>query len=177
MLRCNLISLFWFLVYFVNMLSNIKEKLLKSVPLFNHENKSNSKPDQCLNPYAGAEIVTKYEQEWETLHKNNLSNVNAAEKLAEHIQTIANKVEHDKNNIETIVHLNTDLKQPIKNCLTQIKSLYETCETIEGCLVDLEDIVEQVEFQNKKKLHRFHLNQYEIRKLGIKTTLTKLFAF
>lgn len=149
------------------MLSNIKEKLLRSVPIFNHEEKPPPQREKCLNPYAGVEVLSKYESEWETLHKNNVNNAAAATKLADDIQTICDKIVHDQNNISTIVQiLNANIKQSTSNCLTQIRTLYETCELVEEQLLDLEDVIEQVEFQNQKKMHRFHLNQYEIRKLG-----------
>lgn len=152
------------------MLSSLKDKLLnvtKTVPLFSTT--SDKGTVQCeANLNAGSEILSHYQNEWQALHNQSEENAKKAEKAATDIAKITHKIERDKKSLTVMTSLlaNSNLKQNISNCTKQIEELYNSFNEVEEKLVKLEDLINNIEFENMKKQHRFHLQEYKIRKEG-----------
>ncbi|CAH0546810.1 unnamed protein product [Brassicogethes aeneus] len=151
------------------MLSSIKEKLLsvkRNVNLFNTEEKPDKNDKSSINYFAGAEILSKYQEQWAAIHKLNEENATKAEDLAYEIQNISKHVKSEKEDIGLITHILTqsNLTANISNCLKQVKNLHDTCNNVEKGLIALEDLINLNDFENIKKQHAYHLKQYEVRK-------------
>jgi hypothetical protein len=149
-------------------LSTIRDKLLnvtKTVPLFS----SNSDKGcvQCeVNLNAGSEILTHFQNEWEVLHNTNEDNAKKAAAAAATIAKITHKIDRDKQSLSVMTHLltNSNLKLNIANCTKQIERLYGSFHEVEEGLLHLEDLIDNIQFENMKKEHRYHLKQYKLRK-------------
>lgn len=157
------------------MLSSLKDKLLnvtKSVPLFNSGNHANNiqggNVQSELNLNAGSQILSHYQDEWEALHQLNEENAKEAEKVAGVIDRITNKVDRDKKSLVAMTQLLTqsNLGANIEHCTKDIKALFDSFALAEERLQQLEDIIENIEFEKMKKRHRYHLQQHQLRKSG-----------
>lgn len=153
------------------MLSSLREKLFnvkKNVNIFNTNDERPQKCNTNLNPNAGAEILSKYQDQWAEIHKSNEENAESAAKMAVQIDVMAKRAINDKSNAELITYIlkQSNLRTNISNCLAQIQTLYDTCEKVERGLIVLEDLIEEKEFCKIKKQHSFHLKQYESRQQG-----------
>lgn len=147
------------------MLSNLKEKFL-NVSLFANTDEKNKKAKDKINVNVGAEILQNFQTDWEKLHKINEDNAKEAQKVADTIETISEKIKTDKKNLGLITHIlsTSNLTTNIANCLSIIRDLYTISENIENDLIKLEDIIEGTEYENMKKQHQYHLVQYKERK-------------
>ncbi|XP_018562640.1 dysbindin [Anoplophora glabripennis] len=150
------------------MLSSLKEKILnvkQNVPLFNTEGKE-IKEKEAINLYAGADILQHFQNQWEELHQINEDNAKKAEIVAQDITKITSNITCSKENLSLITHIlsNSNLPGNIGNCLENIKSLYTLSDKIESGLIDLENLIDEIEFEKLKVQHQFHLQQYELRK-------------
>lgn len=157
------------------MLSSLKDKLLtvtKNVPLFSSGNHANNKQEgnvqSELNLNAGSQILSHYQNEWETLHRVNEENAKEAEKVAEVIDRITNKIDRDRKSLVLMTQLlaQSNLEANVENCTKDIKALFDSFILAEEELQQLEDIIENVEFEKMKKRHRYHLQQHIFRKSG-----------
>ncbi|RZC39986.1 dysbindin [Asbolus verrucosus] len=150
------------------MLSSIKDKLLnvkKTVPLFSTSNDKGCV--QCeLNMNAGSEILTHFQNEWQTLHKTNEENAKKAQEVADTIAQVARKIDRDKESLGLMTHLlsNSNLHANIVQCTEQIEQVYDSFNEVEEGLLQLEELIDNIEFENMKKQHRYHLQQYRLRK-------------
>lgn len=153
------------------MFTGIKDKLLnvkKNVSLFVTDDNANakSKAKAEFDPRTGASILQHHQDQWEQIHDLNEENARAAEGAAAEIDAISKKISASKTNIDLITHVLTgsNLTTNITQCLNQVKELYNLCESVEGKLADLENLLEDVEFDRMIKLHREHLDNYKTRK-------------
>ncbi|XP_060529084.1 dysbindin protein homolog [Cylas formicarius] len=152
------------------MLSGIKEKILnvkKNVNLLGNDYKYTTSNEKLVsNSNAGAPILTCFQKHWEDIHNLNESNAKQAEKLATEIELISKTVRSDKQNMEIIKHnlITSKLTHNIGYCLNQIKDIHDICEKIEEKLVNLEIVIDEVDFEKMKERHRYHLNNYKERK-------------
>ncbi|CAG9836723.1 unnamed protein product [Diabrotica balteata] len=147
------------------MLSSLKEKIL-NVSLFHTGDEIQLTKKKLINVNAGAEILTHFQDQWEELHKINEDNARKAEKIAQEIDKISNYVSDNKQNLGLINHIliTSQLSSNIDKCLKNIQELYNTSQTIEKDLIQLEDLIEQADFNKLKQEHEYHLEQYRSRK-------------
>ena len=153
------------------MFSTIRDKLLnvtKTVPLFS-SNSDKSQVQCAVNLNAGSDILTRYQNEWEVIHSTNEENAKKAEEAADLIAKVTTKIQRDKESLGVMTHLlsNSNLMLNISNCTKQIEQLYRGFSEVEEGLLQLEDLIDTVEFESMKKQHRYHLQQYKARKEGI----------
>ncbi|CAG9764727.1 unnamed protein product [Ceutorhynchus assimilis] len=152
------------------MFSGIKDKLLsvkKNVSLFvTDDTSSKSNAKARFDPRTGAEILQHFQNHWEEIHKLNEENAKSADNVATAIETVSKNVEASKTNIDLISHILTssNFTTNVAQCLSQVKELYATCESVEQKLVDLENLIEDVQFERTVKQHRQNLENYKIRK-------------
>ncbi|XP_023029892.2 dystrobrevin binding protein dysbindin [Leptinotarsa decemlineata] len=146
------------------MLSNLKEKML-SVSLFNSgEEKQLEK--KVINFNAGAEILQQFQNQWEELHKINEENAEKAEQVAKEIICISNELRISITNLDLIDHLITksNLAININDCLSTIKDLYKTAESIEMNLIGLEDLIDEIDLTRKQRHEKEDLQRYQVKK-------------
>lgn len=150
------------------MLSSLKEKILnvkQNVPIFNTDGRE-IKEKETLNLNAGGDILQHFQNQWEEMHQINEHNAKKADGVAQNINKITSRITASKENLSLITHIlsTSNLPGNIANCLENIKTLYTLSDKIERELIDLENLIDEVEFEKLKKQHRFHLQQYELRK-------------
>nr|CAI5861683.1 unnamed protein product [Callosobruchus analis] len=143
------------------MLSNLRDKLfnvnLFSVPEQNHDK-------EPINVHCGGEILHNFQKQWEDIHQLNEDNAKKASLLADDIQKLAGKVDSSKKNIAIITNIISKLSSDITHSLQSVKTLYSTAETIESKLIELENLIDEVQFKHLKEQHSYHLEQYEKKK-------------
>lgn len=155
------------------MFGNLKERLInvgKNVKLFSGPKPQEPSFNYLVNLNAGASILSHYQKEWEQLHALNEENAKNAADLAESITKMHNKIANDNRNITDITHLLNGgthcLSKSVENCLEQLTNLTEAFDTVEKNLLSLENLIENLELQEKQLEHRFQLAMYKERKLG-----------
>lgn len=161
------------------MFGNLKERLInvsKNVKLFS-EPKTPQAPSisSSVNLNAGARILNHYQVQWQQLHEINEDNAKNAAELADIIFTMHEKISVDQRNINDIINLvdggSQNLSKGVEHCLEQVQQLTESFETVESSLLQLENLIENLELQEKQLEHRFQLALYKERKLGKRTYL------
>lgn len=147
------------------MLANLREKLL-NVNLFNTTEEASIVTGDKINLNAGASILQHFQKHWEELHKLNEENAKNAENVAKTIDQLSREIQTNKENIKMLTHLvcNSNLTENISYCLKGLTTLYETANCVEDGLIKLEQLIDEVDFQNLKSQHQYHLVQYEKRK-------------
>lgn len=131
--------------------------------------KSKRPKQSPFNPTAGSAILQHFQNCWEELHGLNEDNALAADEVAALINQTSSAVKKSKEDIDMVSHVLTssNLTTNITQCLNQVCDLYQTCESIEQKLLELEDLLEETEYQQMVKRHRHHLDSYRARKQGI----------
>ncbi|KAL3287767.1 hypothetical protein HHI36_002229 [Cryptolaemus montrouzieri] len=134
------------------MLSNIRVKFLnvsKNVKFLQNEK---TKEENLVNYEAGSEILDHFKREWEILHETNECNARKAAEVADNIEKIYSKINKNKNNVGIITEIltNSNLISSIKGVGRQIGDLYDLCDKVERDLLQLEDVIDEIEFQNLK---------------------------
>lgn len=147
------------------MLANLREKLLH-VNLFSSTEESLTVINDKINLNAGANILQHFQKQWEELHKLNEENAKNAEDAALLIEEISQKIKTTKENVNLLTNLvsNSNLTENLSSCLKAVKTLYKTANSVEDDLIQLEQLIDEVEYQKLKSQHQYHLTQYEQRK-------------
>ncbi|XP_066254971.1 dysbindin protein homolog [Euwallacea similis] len=160
------------------MFSGIRHKLLQvksNVSLFGSDDTpaKSQKQTALYNPRTGAPILHHFQQHWEELHALNELNAKAAQDVSIQIEDVSSKISRSKSDMDLISHLLTgsNLTNNISQCLKQVQRLYESCKEAEEKLEQLEDFLDQQEFERMVSRHHGHMQSYEERKLA---TLEKM---
>ncbi|XP_066143758.1 dysbindin protein homolog [Euwallacea fornicatus] len=155
------------------MFSGIRYKLLQvksNVSLFGSDDTSvkSQKQTALYNPQTGAPILHHFQQHWQELHALNEFNAKAAQGVSIQIENVFSRIAQSKSDIDLISHLLTssNLTRNISKCLRQVQGLYESCKEAEGKLEQLEDMLDQQEFEQMVLRHHGHMQSYEERKLA-----------
>lgn len=156
------------------MFGNLKEKIIsvgRNVKLFSGDVKPpapSSYTDVNLN--AGAAILNHFQEQWEKIHEVNEENAQNAETLAKLIDEMHKKMNSDHRNILDITYLlsngSSSLTESVVNCVTQVEALHQSFELVEKDLLQLENLIENLELQEKELEHRFQLALYKEKKLA-----------
>ncbi|XP_044745451.1 dysbindin protein homolog [Coccinella septempunctata] len=147
------------------MLSNIKSKFLnvsKNV-IFPTNDQNEENP---VNFEAGSEILDYFRNEWSILHNASENNAKKANEVAKEIESVYTKIKKTENDMEYIVETLTtsNLTNNINGAHQKINDLLDLCEKVEKGLIEFEKTIDEIEFQNMKKRHTYHLKKYEERK-------------
>lgn len=147
------------------MLANLKDKLLHA-NLFNASEEATTVINDEINLQAGAAVLQHFQEEWEELHKNNEVNARNAEIVGENIEKISKEINTNKEHVKLLTDMisNSNLVENISNCLKAVKTLYETAQSVETGLTELEQLIDEVEYQKLKSYHQFHLSEYAKKK-------------
>lgn len=155
------------------MFGSLKEKIIsvgRNVKLFSDVKPPipSSYPD--VNLHAGAQILNYFQEQWEQIHELNEKNAANGEVLANLIDDLHRKVSADHRNVLDMTYLlssgTSNLSGSIENCVSQVTALHESFETVEKDLLQLENLIEELELQEKELEHRFQLAMYKEKKLA-----------
>lgn len=122
-----------------------------------------------VNYNAGADILRRFQLEWNELHELSEENAEKASEADKLISSIYEKLEKEWNNV---ICLNTTLAYipkingAIQDLMDQIGTLQELFEEVETALYKLEDLNEMLDLQGKQLDHRFQLALYKEKKLA-----------
>ncbi|GIY13107.1 uncharacterized protein CDAR_420701 [Caerostris darwini] len=122
-----------------------------------------------VSPHAGANLLHYYQQQWEVLHENDATNA----KKAEEVDTlISNLHTYCVDHLSIIKQLNIQLaalpqlQTGIMDLMGKIGELEGLFEEVEDALINLEDVIETQELQERQLDHRFQLAMYKEKKLA-----------
>ncbi|XP_012151777.1 dystrobrevin binding protein dysbindin isoform X2 [Megachile rotundata] len=122
-----------------------------------------------VNYNAGADILHKFQLEWNELHELAEENAGKAQEANKLIGTIYEKLENEWKNImclnSILAHI-PKLNNAIQELMDQIGTLQEMFEEVESAIYRLEDLNEMLDLQNRQLDHRFQLALYKEKKLA-----------
>ena len=131
-----------------------------------------------VNYDAGADILHRYQLQWNELHELAEENAGKAQVADKLVGTIYEKLEQEWRDITC---LNSSLayipkiNNAIQDLMDQIGTLQEMFEEVEGAIYRLEDLNEMLDLQSRQLDHRFQLALYKEKKLAelnmVKATL------
>ncbi|KAF8788080.1 Dysbindin like protein [Argiope bruennichi] len=114
-----------------------------------------------ITPNAGANLLHYYQQQWQELHENDSINAKKAEEVD---ALIGNLHIYCVEHLSFIKQLNIQLAA-LPQLQTGIMDLMGKIE-VEDALVNLEDVIETQELQERQLDHRFQLAMYKEKKLA-----------
>lgn len=127
-----------------------------------------------VNYNAGADILHRYQLQWNELHELAEENAKNAQNVDSLIAVIHQKLEREWKNIlclnNTLVVI-PKVNDTIKNLTSQIGTLQEMFDDVEHALFQLEDLNEELELQNRQVDHRFQLTLYRENKVATLNSL------
>lgn len=116
----------------------------------------------------GGTILKHYQDKWAELHEISEHNARTVAQIAESIQSTSMIVNKKQEHATHIMNLmSTNLQTSIDNCVIQLKQLHFMFEDVEKSLFNLEDIIECIELQDKKRQQENELVKYKQSKLGM----------
>ncbi|XP_076635378.1 dystrobrevin binding protein dysbindin [Colletes latitarsis] len=122
-----------------------------------------------VNYNAGADILHRYQLQWNELHELTEENALKAQEADKLIGSIYERLEQEW---KSIICLNSTLayipkiNNAIHDLMDQIGTLQEMFEEVETSIYRLEDLNEMLDLQSRQLDHRFQLALYEEKKLG-----------
>ncbi|XP_029037976.1 dysbindin protein homolog [Osmia bicornis bicornis] len=122
-----------------------------------------------VNYDAGADILHRFQLQWNELHELAEENTGKAQEANNLIGTIYERLEEEWKNItclnSTLAHI-PKINNAIQDLMDQIGTLQEMFEEVEGAIYRLEDLNEMLDLQNRQLDHRFQLALYKEKKLA-----------
>ncbi|KOX74196.1 Dysbindin-A [Melipona quadrifasciata] len=122
-----------------------------------------------VNYNAGADILHRFQLQWNELHELAEENAGKAQEADKLIGTIYEKLEQEWKNItclnSTLAYI-PKINNAIQDLMDQIGTLQEMFEEVEGAIYRLEDLNEMLDLQNRQLDHRFQLALYKEKKLA-----------
>lgn len=162
------------------MLENLRDKILNvqhdlSASFRNlatgegQASKSKKQNYKGISLNAGADLLHHYQQLWAELHENDATNAKKAEEVD---TTLGNLHSYCFEHLSLIRQLNTQfaalpqLQTSILDLMGKIGELEGVFEEVEDALMNLEDVIEIQELQERQLDHRFQLAMYKEKKLA-----------
>ncbi|XP_076244612.1 dystrobrevin binding protein dysbindin [Calliopsis andreniformis] len=122
-----------------------------------------------VNYDAGADILHRYQLQWNELHELAEENAEKAQEADKFIGNIYEKLEQEWKNItclnSTLAYI-PKINNAIQDLMDQIGTLQEMFEEVEGAIYRLEDLNEMLDLQSRQLDHRFQLALYKEKKLA-----------
>ncbi|GAB0091287.1 Dysbindin protein homolog [Sergentomyia squamirostris] len=122
-----------------------------------------------INLYAGCDLLAVNESQWSEIRNLNEQNARKASEIDGSIVEIRDKTE---KTLTTIQDLNVTLAAlpvvvtALNGCVDVIQDVGAKCATLEKKLMELEDLLEVLELQEKQLDHRFEMAMYKEKKLA-----------
>ncbi|XP_014481052.1 PREDICTED: dysbindin protein homolog [Dinoponera quadriceps] len=121
-----------------------------------------------VNYDAGADILHRFQLQWNELHELAEENAGKAQAADTLVSGIYEKLQHEWNSVtclnSTLAYI-PKINNAIQDLMDQIGNLQEMFEEVEGALYRLEDLNEMLDLQNRQLEHRFQLAMYKEKKL------------
>ncbi|XP_043256753.1 dysbindin protein homolog [Colletes gigas] len=122
-----------------------------------------------VNYNAGADILHRYQLQWNELHELTEENALKAQEADKLIGSIYERLEQEWKSItclnSTLAYI-PKINNAIHDLMDQIGTLQEMFEEVETSIYRLEDLNEMLDLQSRQLDHRFQLALYEEKKLG-----------
>ncbi|XP_050481631.1 dysbindin protein homolog isoform X2 [Bombus huntii] len=122
-----------------------------------------------VNYNAGADILHRFQLQWNELHELAEENSGKAQEADKLIGTIYEKLEQEWKNItclnSTLAYI-PKINNAIQDLMDQIGTLQEMFEEVEGAIYQLENLNEMLDLQSRQLDHRFQLALYKEKKLA-----------
>lgn len=122
-----------------------------------------------VNYNAGADILHRFQLQWNELHELAEENARKAQEADKLIMCINEKLEQEWRNFaclnSTLAYI-PKINNSIQNLMDQIGTLNEMFEEVEGAIYRLEDLNEILDLQSRQLDHRFQLALYKEKKLS-----------
>ncbi|XP_051166464.1 dysbindin-like [Leptopilina boulardi] len=122
-----------------------------------------------VNYNAGADILHRYQLQWNELHDLAEENAKNAQNVDSLVAVFHLKLEREW---KSILCLNNTLavipkvNETIQNLMSQIEIIQGMFEDVEHALLELENLNEELDLQNRQVEHRFQLTLYKENKVA-----------
>ncbi|XP_059618222.1 dysbindin protein homolog [Phlebotomus argentipes] len=122
-----------------------------------------------INLYAGCDLLAINERQWSEIRDLNEQNAKKASEIDGSILELKDRTERT---LTTVQDLNVTLAAlpvvvtTLNGCVDVIRDVGAKCETLEKKMMELEDLLEVLELQEKQLDHRFEMAMYKEKKLG-----------
>ncbi|KAL5242947.1 hypothetical protein ACI65C_010357 [Semiaphis heraclei] len=160
------------------MFGNLREKLHNVVQeglsaslrglSVNEVNVAQSPSEHPVNYDAGADLLHKYQTEWNQLHLLAEDNAHKAEEVNEMISLLHHQMSEQWKKMDTITSCMDSMPQLVKsieNAMKDMENIKLLINDVEHQLLKLDDVVEEQELQEQMLNERFQLAVYRSKKL------------
>ncbi|KAL4131107.1 hypothetical protein QTP88_008456 [Uroleucon formosanum] len=127
-----------------------------------------SPSEHPVNYDAGADLLHKYQTEWNQLHLLAEDNAHKAEEVNEMISLLHHQMSEQWKKMDTItscMDLMPQLVKSIENAMKDMENIKLLINDVEHQLLKLDDVVEEQELQEQMLNERFQLAVYRSKKL------------
>lgn len=129
---------------------------------------SQSPSEHPVNYDAGADLLHKYQTEWNQLHLLAEDNAHKAEEVNEMISLLHHQMSEQWKKMDTITSCMDSMPQLVKsieNAMKDMENIKLLINDVEHQLLKLDDVVEEQELQEQMLNERFQLAVYRSKKL------------
>lgn len=122
-----------------------------------------------INVNAGSKLLENNETIWEELHLLNELNSDKADKCDALISSLSESIKKrciDLSDINVSLEIIPNIIQTIENCSTIMIEINDQCTHVENQLIQLQDLMEVLELQEKQLDRKFEMAMFKERKLG-----------
>lgn len=125
---------------------------------------------KAINFNAGCTLLQHNEELWKDIHVMNEQNTNKAAESDRLIYNIKESITKRSNDLDDI---NASLEQipniigTVQKCTTSINEIHQKCLEFEENLIDLEDLMEVLELQERQLDKQLEMAMFKERKLGM----------
>ncbi|NP_001280263.1 dysbindin protein homolog [Acyrthosiphon pisum] len=127
-----------------------------------------SPSEHPVNYDAGADLLHKYQTEWNQLHLLAEDNAHKAEEVSEMISLLHHQMSEQWKKMDTITSCMDSMPQLVKsieNAMKDMENIKLLINDVEHQLLKLDDVVEEQELQEQMLNERFQLAVYRSKKL------------
>lgn len=122
-----------------------------------------------VNIAAGCNLLAKYEDDWKTIHENNVENSKKAQEVAKQIHTIEKNMTDHHVVMKDLIHCLSGIPSLIAKLNTCQESLNEVnnlSNIVDKELEKLEDLCDECELQEYILEKQCEISKYKQKKMG-----------
>lgn len=124
----------------------------------------------AVNLSAGCDILEYNESIWEEIHSVNEQNASKAQCIDLVIESLTDRVNKkliDLSDINVSLEAIPNIVKTVQNCSNVMYDVNKKCAEVEKSLVELENLIEALQLQEKQLDSKLEMAMYKERKLGI----------
>lgn len=124
---------------------------------------------KAINFNAGCTLLKRNEELWKDIHAMNELNTNKAAESDRMISAIKDSItKHaiDLSDINAALEQIPNIIRTVEKCSATINEIHQKCVDVEEQLIDLEDLMEILELQERQLDKQFEMTMFKERKLG-----------